>query len=231
MNVNVAEVYDSKVPAGVIVSQDPTSGRNVKLERAITICVSKGGEIINMPDLVGLTKDAATKRLQKIGLQVGNVYEKDSEKKAGILVSQYPDAGTKINRGEIIDLVVSTGVTNVAVNTVKTSPPLVKVQKILVPDVQHASFDAAKSGIINSGLTVGKISYQESSQAANTIISQNPAPSSYVDAGTPVNLVVSYEKEIEYEFPGEYEPKTPEVNAPFEINVPSREENGTKSKW
>ena len=233
LRVNVAEIYNSKVPAGEVVRQDPDAGRNVKLERMVTIYVSKGGETIDMPDLVGLTKDVATKRLQKIGLQIGSVYEKESEKKAGILVSQYPAAGTKINRGEIIDLVVSNGVTRVVANTpppVKTAPQPA-IQKILVPNVQNVNLEFAKSGIVNSGLIVGKISYQESSQAENTIISQNPAPAAYVDAGTKVNLVVSYEKETEYELAGEYKPLQQEVSSPFEIDEPSREDNGTKSQW
>ena len=77
LRVNIAETYDANVPAGEVVSQDPDPGRNVKAERLVTIYVSKGGETIDMPDLVGLTKTAATERLHKIGLKVGTIYQKD----------------------------------------------------------------------------------------------------------------------------------------------------------
>ncbi len=109
LRVNVAEVYDSHVPAGEVVKQDPNAGRNVKISRLVTIYVSKGGEAINMPDLVGLSKSAATERLQKIGLQLGKIYEQDSEKSPGTVLACDPVAGTKINRGQVIDITVSRG--------------------------------------------------------------------------------------------------------------------------
>ena len=184
LRVNVAEIYDSKVPAGEVVKQEPDAGKNVKLERLVTIYVSKGGETIDMPDLVGLSKSAATERIQKMGLQLGSIYEKDSDYEPGIIVSQDPAFKTKINRGQVVDLVISRGqkrITAVAAAPVKTLPQPVKtVEKIYVPNVQSASLEMAKFSVENSGLKVGNISYQESLQAANTIISQNPAAASYV---------------------------------------------------
>ena len=109
LRVNVAEVYDSTVPAGQVVKQDPDAGRNVKMARLVTIYVSKGGETISMPDLVGLSKSAATERLKKLGLQVGTTYEQDSEKNPGTVLACDPAAGTKINRGQSIDITVSRG--------------------------------------------------------------------------------------------------------------------------
>ena len=109
LRVNVAEVYDSTVPAGQVVKQDPDAGRNVKMARLVTIYVSNGGETISMPDLVGLSKSAATERLKKLGLQVGTTYEQDSEKNPGTVLACDPAAGTKINRGQSIDITVSRG--------------------------------------------------------------------------------------------------------------------------
>ena len=233
LRVNVAEIYDSKVPAGEVVRQEPDAGKNVKLERLVTIYVSKGGETIDMPDLVGLSKSAATERIQKMGLQLGSIYEKDSDYEPGTIVSQDPAFKTKINRGQVVDLVVSRGQKRVAVAAapVKTLPQPVKtVEKIYVPNVQSASLEMAKFSVENSGLKVGNISYQESLQAANTIISQNPAAASYVEIGTSVDLIVAVQKEIEYELAGEYLPEKKVVDNPFEMNVPSRENDGAKSQ-
>ena len=109
LRVNVAETYDANVPAGQVVSQDPDVGKTVKSNRLVTIYVSKGGESIDMPDLAGLSKDSATERLQKLGLNLGKVYEKDSSSEPGIVLSHDPATGTKIIRGQVIDLVVSRG--------------------------------------------------------------------------------------------------------------------------
>ena len=228
LRVNVAEIYDSKVPAGEVVKQDPDAGKNVKLERFVTIYVSKGGETLDMPDLVGLTKSAAVERIQKLGLQLGSLYEKDSESEPGTILSHDPATGTKINRGQTVDLIVSRGMTAVVVN--KSAPPVdePKIEKIYVPNVQSASLDVAKSNIENSGLNVGEIIYQESSQASGTIISQNPAPDSYVETGTSIELVVAYQEEKPEEYPGEYgAPQNDFVNADF---APSRESDGEKSQ-
>jgi len=109
LRVNVAETYDSNVPAGQVVSQDPDVGKTVKSDRLVTIYVSKGGEALDMPDLAGLAKSAAIERLQKLGLNLGSVYEKDSPSEPGTVLSHDPTTGTKINRGQTIDLVVSRG--------------------------------------------------------------------------------------------------------------------------
>ncbi len=227
LRVNVAEIYDSKVPAGEVVKQDPAAGKDVKLERFVTIYVSKGGETIDMPDLVGLTKSAAVERIQKLGLQLGSIYEKDSETEPGTILSHDPAINTKINRGQTVDLIVSRGMTAGAVN--KTAPPVEPaIEKIYVPNVQSASLDVAKSNIENSGLTVGEISYQESPQAAGTIINQNPAPDSYVENGTSIDLVVAYQEEKVEEYPGEY--GAPQNNSASVDYAPSRESDGEKSQ-
>ncbi len=109
LRVNIAETYDANVPAGLVVSQDPDVGKTVKSDRLVTIYVSKGGESIDMPDLAGLTKSSAIERLQKLGLNLGSVYEKDSSSEPGTVLSHDPATGTKIIRGQAIDLVVSRG--------------------------------------------------------------------------------------------------------------------------
>ncbi len=221
LRVNVAEVYDSKVPAGEVVRQEPEAGRNVKLERFITIYVSKGGETVDMPDLVTLTKSAAIERIQKMGLQLGTIYEKDSEEEPGTILSHDPAAGTKINRGQTVDFIVSRGLTFVRATKFQTiqdviAPP---VEKIYVPNVKSASLEVAKSNIESNGLLVGAIIEEESFQAEGTIIRQNPAPNSYVEKGSTIDLIVAIPEKVEYEHPGEYG-----------ADIPARESDGEKEK-
>ena len=110
LRVNVAETYDASVPPGQVVSQDPIPGRSVKAERLVTIYVSKGGEDLDMPDLAGLSKSAAIERLHKAGLILGSVYEKYASEEPGTVLSHDPSAGTKISRGQTIDLTISRGI-------------------------------------------------------------------------------------------------------------------------
>ena len=196
LRVNIAETYDANVPAGEVVSQDPDPGRNVKAERLVTIYVSKGGETIDMPDLVGLTKTAATERLHKIGLKVGTIYQKDDyNEPADKVLSHDPAPGTKINRGQNVDLTVAKGGAVIAekVHESEYNEPSDSSQasKTYVPDVYASSYESARAGIEERGLHVGSVTYRASEQAEGTVLSQIPSPDTNVEVGSSVDLILS----------------------------------------
>ena len=208
LRVNVAETYNADVPAGQVVSQNPTAGSKVKEQRLVTIYVSKGGEEIEMPDLTGLSKSDAAAQLKKMGLKLGSVYEKYSNEEAGTVIKQDPKAGTKISRGQTVDITVSKG---------KQS------HKVSVPDVTGVSLDAAKAALQSRGLRVGSVSKQESRQAAGTVISQSPA-SGEVEEGSSISLVIAEPVKQQVQKPDK---KDPEKNSNSEAKVPSKQnENG-----
>ncbi|MBR6013191.1 MAG: Stk1 family PASTA domain-containing Ser/Thr kinase [Selenomonadaceae bacterium] len=234
LRVNVAETYDAEVPPGQVVSQDPDPKRKVKGGRLVTIYVSKGGEAIEMPDLVGLTKSAAIERLQKLSLNLGSTYEKESSSDPGTVLSTDPKAGTKIIRGQNIDLIISRG----------ESEKSKSENKISVPDVHNASLEVARAGIEGRGLTVGSVSYETSSQAEGTVVSQNPAAGSEIPSGGVVDLVIAVHEEQRTEHreetqensevqtynsqPAEETNYSAENNS--DVNPPSREDTGNKSR-
>ena len=192
LRVNVAETYDANVPAGQVVSQDPDTGKTVKSDRLVTIYVSKGGESIDMPDLTGLAKSAAIERLQKLGLNLGSVYEKDSSSEPGTVLSHDPTTGTKITRGQVVDLIVSRGETKV--EEVRVTNKVTRV-----PNVENASLASAESDIEGRGLKVGSITEQESDQAEGTVINQYPLSNSEVELGSSVDLVIARRREPQSE--------------------------------
>ncbi|MDN5716685.1 MAG: Stk1 family PASTA domain-containing Ser/Thr kinase [Janibacter sp.] len=63
------EVYSTSVAKGAVVSQSPTSGTLLPGE-TVTITVSKGPEMVAVPDVNGLSRAAATKKLQDAGFKV-----------------------------------------------------------------------------------------------------------------------------------------------------------------
>ena len=176
LRVNVAETYDASVPAGTVVSQNPEAGTKVKEERQVTIYVSKGGESLEMPDLKGLSRKDAEEKLTKMGLKIGSIYERNSDEEAGTVIATDPRAGSKINKGQSVDITVSKGK---------------KEKKVSVPDVTGLPLEAAKEAITSAGFHVGSVTQEPSKQAAGTVISQSPAGGSSLAEGTPVNLVVA----------------------------------------
>jgi len=234
LRVNVAETYDANVPAGQVVSQDPDVGKTVKSDRLVTIYVSKGGEAIDMPDLAGLAKSAAIERLQKLGLNLGSVYEKDSSSEPGTVLSHDPTTGTKITRGQTIDLIVSRGEPEKKVEEVKVTQKVTRV-----PNVENASLSVAEDGIEGRGLHVGTVSYQDSTQAEGTVVAQYPSADSEVELGTYVDLVIARRAEVreperEPQPESVREPETPQSNdfpdIPVQNDVPSREGDQAKER-
>lgn len=211
LRVNVAETYNADVPAGQVVSQNPTAGSKVKEQRLVTIYVSKGGEEIEMPDLTGLSKSDAEAQLKKMGLKLGSVYEKYSNEEAGTVIKQDPKAGTKISRGQTVDITVSKG---------KQS------HKVSVPDVTGVSLDAAKAALQSLGLKVGSVSKQESRQAAGTVVSQSPA-SGEVEEGSSISLVIAEPVKQQVQ---KTDKKDPEKNSNSEAKVPSKQNETGKER-
>ena len=177
LRVSIAEVYDATVPAGQVVSQSPEANAKVKEERMITIYVSKGGEEMDMPDLTSFSQKEAEAQIKKIGLALGNISEKYSEDEdTGNVISQNPRAGTRINKGQTVNLVVSKGR---------------KARKLSVPDVAGASLDSARSALAARGFNVGNVTRQESTKAQGTVISQAPSANSEAEEGAYIDLVLA----------------------------------------
>ncbi len=176
LRVTVAETFDASVPVGVVVSQTPEAGATVKEERTITIYVSKGGEEMEMPNLRGLKQSDAIDRLQQMGLRLGSAYETFSDEDSGTVISQDPRSGTRISKGQSVDITVSKGQ---------------KIKKVSVPNVKGVPSDRAHTMIEGSGLKVGSVSEEASTQAAGTVVSQSPAAGAEADSGSAVSLVIS----------------------------------------
>lgn len=205
LRVNVAETYDDKVPPGQVVSQSPEAGSSAKEERVVTIYVSRGGEELTMPDLKGLSRQAAEDKLGKMGLKVARVYEKESDSDTGTILAQEPAPGTTILKGSNVDVTISKGK---------------QIKLVRVPDYTGGTVEAARNGLASIRLQVGTVTRKYSKQAAGTILSQTPAGGDSVEEGAEVDFVVADPKADS----GRNTDGKTGGNAP-----PSRSESGGKS--
>ena len=106
--VNVSYGHSSTVAAGQVISQSPDSSQKGQAGDTITISVSQGPDEIDMPNVVGSTKDAAVAELQSKGFTV-TINEEDKPEAAGTVVGQNPVAGTKLSSGSAVIIAISTG--------------------------------------------------------------------------------------------------------------------------
>lgn len=64
-----AEVFDKTAPAGTVVAQDPANGALTKGGK-VTLTVSKGPKLVNVPSYVGKQVDRAVEELKALGFEV-----------------------------------------------------------------------------------------------------------------------------------------------------------------
>lgn len=62
-------VNDKKVPKGAVVAQEPSSGTLTR-GKSVTLTVSKGPKLVNVPNYIGKQANDARKALEKLGFEV-----------------------------------------------------------------------------------------------------------------------------------------------------------------
>jgi serine/threonine-protein kinase len=97
------EIFDETIPIGKVVGTEPIAGTSVAQRTPVTLLVSKGPTLIEVPNVVGMDVATATATLQTAGFQVTAV----NKLPVAILnkvYSQNPAAGTMSPKGSVITL-------------------------------------------------------------------------------------------------------------------------------
>jgi Ca2+-binding RTX toxin-like protein len=128
-----------------------------------------------VPNVVGLTEEAATAAITAVGLLVGDVAGVETlTVPVGTVLGQSPAGGTRLTLGGRVNLEVAIA------------------PRAVVPSVIGLTQAVATASITGAGLVVGTVTTQSSAIfPAGTIISQDPVGGNKVPVGTAVNLVVS----------------------------------------
>jgi serine/threonine-protein kinase len=176
LGVAVETTPSNDVPSDTVIETDPPAGESVRRGTQVTLVVSSGPSQVAVPPVVGQTLSAAEQQLSARGLEASST-EEESERPAGEVISQSPNAGTRVDPGSTVSLVVSSGppedttvdLPNVVGQT--RSDAVAEIRALgLEPDVQEQTTD---------------IEPQD-----GRVIDQNPGGGSTVSAGTRIVLTV-----------------------------------------
>jgi len=172
----VTQQTSDLVATGKVISQDPASGSSVAEGSPVNLVISSGAQLVAVPNVEGLTQDAATTAITGVKLRVGTVAQQTSNTvAAGKVASQDPPTGSSLAQGAPVNLVISSG-----------------PQMVAVPKVEGLTQAAATTAIVGTTLKIGTVTQQTSDTAATgSVISQDPASGTSVAQGSPVNLVIS----------------------------------------
>ena len=94
-----------------VISSSPAAGESISYGSTVYITVSSGPEIqfVDVPNLVGISEDAAKAKLEAARLSYGGSERVASEFEAGTVIGQTPEAFTQIEEHSKITLQISSG--------------------------------------------------------------------------------------------------------------------------
>jgi serine/threonine protein kinase with PASTA sensor(S) len=176
------EKYHLEVPEGQIIEQDPKYQDNYKIKegRTIKVVISKGQEIVEMPKVVGKTRDEATKMLKEVGLEVKVEEEFSDDVEKNYITKQEVAEGEKIAAGTTVTIYSSMG-----------------IEQVQVPDLSGKTESEAKSAISSAKLkwkSTDKTS--DSSKPNGVVVNQSISSESMVDKNTEITITVNEFDEI-----------------------------------
>ncbi len=160
-------------PEGTVLEQDPRAGEEVDEGSTVTISVSAGVGTVVLPDVTGQRSKQARRTLEDKGLRVQEDQRPSSSVRAGLVIGTEPPAGTEVERGSRVTLLISSG-----------------ARLVEVPSVIGQQQDLAESTLRGEGL-IPDIEQRDSDAPEGEVIAQDPAGGSTVKRHTTVTVVVS----------------------------------------
>jgi serine/threonine-protein kinase len=111
----VTQQADPDIEPGFVISSSPVAGQEISPAIPVDLVVSSGPEIVPLPDVSGMTEREATAELNDLGLRVSVNEEFNDDFAEGEVIRTEPTAGTEVQSGDTILLIVSLGPTPVTV--------------------------------------------------------------------------------------------------------------------
>lgn len=163
------EAFDDTVPAGQVASTRPAIGDEVKKGTSVDLFVSKGPKPVDLPNVVGKKIAKATATLADLGLKVDTEQTYSEEAPKGEILAMTPTAGTTVNSGSTVALVVSKG------------PPPVTVPNLV--DMPRAKAIAALKKLgLKARVVAG------AATPLNRVYSQDPPAGTEIPKGSSVTI-------------------------------------------
>jgi eukaryotic-like serine/threonine-protein kinase len=169
----ISRVNSDTVAENMVIHSQPRGGTTTTRGSSVVITVSSGPRLAKVPVLVGTQRSVAEQQIRSAGL-TPSVSEVTSPVPEGQVIRQAPSAGSRVEEGSTVTIVVSEGEETARVPTVigKLRPDAVDALRAagLDPTVDEQETDVPSK--------VGKVT------------DQFPPPGSEVEPGSSVTIVV-----------------------------------------
>ncbi|OLS42059.1 Stk1 family PASTA domain-containing Ser/Thr kinase [Bacillus sp. MRMR6] len=194
------EITDDEVEEGMVIKTNPEAGNMVKENAPVTIYISTGKVLYELPDYVSRNYKDIVSFLDNKYFKDIKIKEVHNDSEPGTILSQKPAGGEKVVPEEtVLEFEISKG-----------------PEKIILKDLTQYSIKGAQDYVDSVGLSLetSEENYHDTIPAEN-IISQSPAPGTEMKKGDKISVVISKGKEVKQPKPVsvdvtiEYEPEEP----------------------
>ncbi|MFE9888641.1 Stk1 family PASTA domain-containing Ser/Thr kinase [Streptomyces scopuliridis] len=175
LEVKVSRGFSDSFDRGTVMGSDPAPRERIRGNGSVTVVISRGPEIVKVPDLESMPLGEARRALKKVGLAAGVVTREFNDNvQQGAVIRSAPASGSEMRPDSGVALVVSKG-----------SP-------VDVPDVTGQSVRDATAALEDKGLTV-KVAAERvnSPEDAGSVARQSAAGGDRLARGDTVTLTVS----------------------------------------
>jgi serine/threonine-protein kinase len=159
---------------GKVLDSNPKTGVTVAKGSPVTLIVGVAPGTIQIPDVSGQDQQTATNTLQQSGFKVFPTQEASDTVSQGNVIRTAPPAGSTVNKGSNVTLVVSSGKGNVK-----------------IPDETGKDPTAAAADLGNLGLQVKSTQEASSTIPQGQVTKTSPAAGSSVSRGSTVTIYIS----------------------------------------
>ena len=172
---DVKSEASSSVPTDRVIHQDPAAGTDLARSQTVTLYVSSGPPLVNVPDVKGFTTGDAVRMLTNAKFKTKVVQRFDDKAPKDTVLDVNPLVNTNASEGSTVALTVSQG-----------------RHPVNVPQLVGITLDAARALLEKAGLKLN-VDQQTPNDVipANTIVSQAQAAQSPVDPGSTIGVTVS----------------------------------------
>lgn len=175
LDAKVGHDFSNTFERGTVMRTDPEPRSRIRGNGSVTLVISRGPEIVRVPDLTGKSLADAKDALKKVGLAPGVITRSfDEETAQGEIIRSQPKAGTELRPDAGVALVVSKG------------------RPVHMPDVTGQSEEEATASLEDAGLDV-KIAAERvnSPEDAGSVAEQSAKEGSRLARGDTVTLTIS----------------------------------------
>ena len=163
--------FNKDVASGTVFKQDPEGGTPAPKGSTVSYVVSRGTELVQVPDVTDKSKSSATSTLEKAGFKVSVKEAKSDRVDKGLVISQSPQDGVSVAKGSTVTITIASG------------PATAEVPKV-IGELE----EAAKTMLEDAGF---KVSVEtEPGSGTGKVTKQDPAGGRRADIGSTVTITI-----------------------------------------